>query len=454
MDYNFKMENALEIRKQILLEFSKKSKMSSLGYIATALSFIFISNLYVVPDFVLITLILFILIINLLRFIFSNNLTSVEKLIDFNVKKLSFIIQVNILLWIIFSFYLLMTNHFILNYQILFLFLALVGFALPSSTNFYWNKYLLILSINGFLFPIFGYVVYATYQDGNYNRLFFLILVLINLIYTLAHAKILNKDTVERITQDLQLKKSIIEIDNAHKELAKESLISIQSSRMNSILDFISGISHEVNNPLTIAQVTNSKLIEGDYGPINSEQLEKLNKIRIAIERINKIVSSLKMVANTISTDNFTENNFKLLLNSVLEIYEDKAALNRVKIKINEISDAKILCSGPQVSQIIMNLLDNAIEATIKSEIGKNIYLETEINETKLLFRVINDGPLIPNSSIDKIFLPFFTTKEIGAGPGLGLTLSHSLALANSGTLEYKVHNSKTCFLLTLNKAI
>jgi signal transduction histidine kinase len=447
------MEYELEIQTQILHEFSKKSQMSSIGFIATASSFVFINKLYIVPNFILLILIFSILIINLLRFVFSKKTLLKEKLISENLKKLSLVIQINILLWIILSVYVLMINNFILNYQILFLFLALVGFALPSSTNFYWNKYLLLLSINGFLFPIFIYVAYSTYHDGNYNRLFFLILVIINLVYTLAHAKILKKDTIDRITQDIKLKKSFIEIDRANKELAKESLISTQSSRMNSILDFISGISHEVNNPLTIAQVTNNKLIEGDYGPINSEQLEKLNKIRIAIERIHKIVFSLKMVTNSISTDDFTENNFKLLLNSVLEIYADKAAINRVKIKINEINEAKILCSGPQVSQIIMNLLDNAIEAAIKSEIGKNIYLETEMSETKLFFKVINDGPLIPYDNIDKIFLPFFTTKEIGAGPGLGLTLSRSLAMANSGTLEYKVQNSKSCFVLTLNKA-
>jgi signal transduction histidine kinase len=104
-----------------------------------------------------------------------------------------------------------------------------------------------------------------------------------------------------------------------------------------------------------------------------------------------------------------------------------------------------------ELSQVFVNLLVNAVQA-----IEENGVIDIDIEETNntVQVRVRDNGCGIPAKNIDKLFQPFFTTKEIGAGTGLGLAISHGIIESHNGEITIDSEVGKgTCFIITLPAA-
>jgi signal transduction histidine kinase len=106
---------------------------------------------------------------------------------------------------------------------------------------------------------------------------------------------------------------------------------------------------------------------------------------------------------------------------------------NEAKYIINIEKDLKDLhltsCNRTQIGQVLLNIMVNAVQA-IKSQFREEqglITISTFSNENYVVCEIIDNGPGIPKDIIDKIFNPFFTTKEVGSGTGLGLSISYDI---------------------------
>jgi signal transduction histidine kinase len=105
----------------------------------------------------------------------------------------------------------------------------------------------------------------------------------------------------------------------------------------------------------------------------------------------------------------------------------------RIKWEVNP-ENLEIAADKKQVSQVLINLLKNALEA-LKNRPGGTVLLKGEINsEGRAQISVTDNGPGIPDDLMDKIFVPFFTTKE--SGSGIGLSLSRQIMLLHGGSLK------------------
>lgn len=443
-----------DINSQIKNEFIVKSRAAALGFTLIALIFALFVNLDGIEGMFARFLGFAIFALNLYRFFIAYKFLKNPTHLSFVITKIEWVVLLNAMLWVIFSFVILIANDFQLNYYTLTLFLTLSSFAIGLLSNLYWNKFLLFFSVISFNLPIIAYSIYQTIVDHVWGRLVIAFLFIINIAYIYIQSKVMLKDTINRIVYSEDLKNSIAEIDRTNKALERETFNKLQASKMASLVDFASGIAHEVNNPLTIVQITNNKFLDKEFGQITELQEEKLNKMRVAIERIDKVIASLKNVTNNIAFEEFTENKLDVIIDSVLEIYHEKAILYNVKIECDPIPNINVLCIAPQISQIVINLLDNAIEATSNLGTGGKINIQFNQSENFAMMRIINNGPLVSPENIDKLFIPFYTTKEIGRGPGLGLTLSKSLANGNGGSLEYEEYEGHVSFLLKIKKSI
>jgi signal transduction histidine kinase len=112
-------------------------------------------------------------------------------------------------------------------------------------------------------------------------------------------------------------------------------------------------------------------------------------------------------------------------------------------------ADQEVFGNSIQISQVILNLLNNAFDA-IQDATDKWIKIQTYIEHGQVQIRVTDCGHGISNEVAKKIMQPFFTTKPIGKGTGLGLSISKGIVEAHQGKLTIDTESKNTCFVITL----
>jgi C4-dicarboxylate-specific signal transduction histidine kinase len=196
------------------------------------------------------------------------------------------------------------------------------------------------------------------------------------------------------------------------------------------------GIAHEINTPLAIITTKASMLIENyNLGTSTTEEsLVQLEKIKITAERISKIVKGLRLFSR--NTENDPSENFSIssVLDATLDLCSEKIINSEIKLTKNIISDFLISGKFTEISQVIMSLISNSIDA-ICVEKEKWIKVETFEIDGRCTISVTDSGPGISENIIEKIMNPFFTTKEIGKGTGLGLSISNGIIKSHGGSM-------------------
>jgi len=236
--------------------------------------------------------------------------------------------------------------------------------------------------------------------------------------------------------------------------LEREQLRLISSSKMASLGEMAGGISHEIMNPLTIIdgfasrieRMASSQNIQAD------NLLHHTEKIRSTVTRITKIISSLKAFAREGDRDDFECQSVKKLIGDTLEFCHQKIKHRGISLIIKDFDQSlEIDCRPVQISQVLLNLLNNATDA-IEHLAEKWILLEVRDETDRLIIRVTDSGQDLPADVAEKVMKPFFTTKPVGKGTGLGLSVSKSLIEGHNGTLRIDHDIKNTCFVIDLPK--
>ncbi len=239
------------------------------------------------------------------------------------------------------------------------------------------------------------------------------------------------------------------------EKLEKERLIQeqqaqmVESSRLSTLGEMAAGVAHEINNPLTILQCQVNDLIEG----IESKEIQaaeelstQLNKVHSTIDRISRIVKGLKSFARDSTHDPMEIRHMKDLIQDALELCAARFRYHSVDLKVLPVpEEAFVLCRPTQISQVILNLLNNAFDAVETLE-EKWVRVEVEIQDQEILVSVTDSGRGISEDIVDKIVQPFFTTKEVGKGTGLGLSISKGIIESHNGKLNINRASKHTRF--------
>jgi PAS domain S-box-containing protein len=239
------------------------------------------------------------------------------------------------------------------------------------------------------------------------------------------------------------------------KRLEKELQISQarqeEASRLATLGEAASGIAHEINNPLNIiigvAELMKEKVEkEGQIYP--AKLLEYCDIFIKYTMRIAKIIKGLRSISRDASSDPFTEISLNNLLDETLELCQQQFVYLGIKL-ITKLSDEEITVEGrfSQLSQIVMNLLNNAKDA-VEGFKEATIHVEIRQEGGYGVVRVWDSGNGIAEEIENKIMNPFFTTKPVGKGTGLGLSISNSIALEHKGFLVLNRKVAASCFEL------
>lgn len=269
----------------------------------------------------------------------------------------------------------------------------------------------------------------------------------------------------ERITKDgrrlhVELSENRI-IDENHRPIGRSQILRDQtenrirerqmqqSERLAAVGHMAAGVAHEVGNPLSAISSLVQLVQRRSDDPFVRDNL---SKVREHINRITKIVRDLVDFSRPPVTRVANTKINEVIQNSIGLLKHDSRCRN---INFNTDLDESlpmINCVPDHISQVLINLLLNAVDAVQESE-NKTITVRTRNKKEGISIHVTDFGPGIPADIKEKIFEPFFTTKEVGSGTGLGLSVSHGLIKRMGGdiSVESSPGNGATFKITLLN---
>ncbi|MGE5318321.1 MAG: [Fe-Fe] hydrogenase large subunit C-terminal domain-containing protein [Chloroflexota bacterium] len=223
----------------------------------------------------------------------------------------------------------------------------------------------------------------------------------------------------------------IRELNISKEKLANTQEALKQSEKLASMGQLSAGIAHELNNPLGI--ITMYSNILKDESSIDDPIRQDLDLIVEQAERCKKIVGGLLNFArkNQIS---LTE----IDINSIMErSISSVMKPSNVKISLQtQVHDRIINLDYDQMSQVFTNLLKNAVEAMPST--GGRIDVIINDSESEITIHIKDSGLGIPEENMSKLFTPFFTTKKVGKGTGLGLPIIYGIVKMHKGSISVK----------------
>jgi two-component system NtrC family sensor kinase len=244
----------------------------------------------------------------------------------------------------------------------------------------------------------------------------------------------LNKNLEEKVAErTLELQTVLIEKDKAVELL-------IRSESLAAIGTLVAGAAHELNNPLASAisliQSTLEDISSRDVDtPLNSAILDDLDFAGKELARAKAIVSSLLALSR--QTQTYTETiDLNTVVKDALQVLRNLYKNQKIEISEQYAEDLPLVYGNfAGIGQVVLNIIQNAIQATAPS--FGTIFLRTAVdrNRHQVIFECEDTGPGIPDANRQDIFKPFFTTKAVGKGTGLGLYICHGIVERHGGTL-------------------
>ncbi len=215
------------------------------------------------------------------------------------------------------------------------------------------------------------------------------------------------------------------------KELEKQL---IQSEKLSSIGQLVSGVAHELNNPLT-AIMGYSQLLSINKD-LSEKTVDMAQKVQVSAERCKKIVENLLGFARRKPPEK-CEVYINELLDRTIELREYDLRVSNIEVKRKYQTNLRSTTGDPdQLQQVFLNLLNNAFDAMRKANGEGVLEVRThESGEDFINIEFVDNGPGVEESVQDKIFAPFFTTKPLGKGTGLGLSLSYGIMQVHGGSI-------------------
>jgi signal transduction histidine kinase len=235
---------------------------------------------------------------------------------------------------------------------------------------------------------------------------------------------------VEALVRDVSERKKL---DDETRDLYAQLL---QAEKMAALGQTISGVAHELNNPLATILSWSERLSQR---PTLDDSVRRgLEVIFSESERAAKIVRNLLTFARKRQTTR--------AMVDVNQIVRETLALRAYEQRVTNISviDAlaaglpHVFADGHQVQQVLLNLIINAEQAMLSANGRGVLVVRTwhDADQESVILEINDDGPGIPDDVQPKIFDPFFTTKEVGKGTGLGLTVAYAIVQEHGGRIR------------------
>lgn len=227
------------------------------------------------------------------------------------------------------------------------------------------------------------------------------------------------------------------ELERTNAALAEIKGHMIQQEKMAALGTLSAGLLHEVNNPVNYSLMAiHAAMIEAQAAPSNELLLESLTDAKAGMQRVQGIVSDLKTFAYQKPGGRESDRIFLLekAVQSALRLTSFE--LKGVDVVVELPQDTHVRGDEPAIIGVLINLLTNAVLAVRKAERTESSIVLKGVHENGRLKLTLRDnGTGIRPENLTRVFEPFFTTREVGKGLGLGLSVSYAIVQRHGGML-------------------
>jgi PAS domain S-box-containing protein len=228
----------------------------------------------------------------------------------------------------------------------------------------------------------------------------------------------------------------------------------MHSEKMASVGELAAGIAHELGNPLaTIRGRMEFLEMQLQAGKASQDDTYKtLQTVRQLCDRMAGIIRGMKSLSRDGANDPFQKIAVGRLINDVLGFAWEGFERHGIKVQPLEVDDSlEVWCQETQIGQVIVNLVSNSKDAILDLP-EKWIRIEAIDRDPFVEIAVTDSGHGISKTVHDEIMKPFFTTKAMGKGSGLGLSISRTIVESHGGTLRLDTECPHTRFVIRLPK--
>ena len=248
----------------------------------------------------------------------------------------------------------------------------------------------------------------------------------------------------------------LITISDMTSEVDKRHLLQVQqdellkTAKMASLGEMAAGIAHELKTPLNTIQgyVDLINTLADQGSDLSPPMRSAVQNIEDTVSRISEIIVGLKSITKNRDRDSFQPFSLLEIINEVIKICSFHLKNKGIKLEVDVSEEIFIDCRPTQISQVLINLINNSADAIENQTRGRWIQLKSEIKGNELELSIKDSGSGIAEAVANQIMTPFFTTKP--EGTGLGLSLSRNILKAHGGELTYVREEPSTTFKINL----
>ncbi|HEY7058705.1 MAG TPA: ATP-binding protein, partial [Vicinamibacterales bacterium] len=211
----------------------------------------------------------------------------------------------------------------------------------------------------------------------------------------------------------------------------------LQAEKLAALGQTISGVAHELNNPLATILTWAERL---SSRPVDEQTKRGLETILSESERAAKIVRNLLTFARKRHTTRAMVD-LNLVVRETIALRSYEQGISNISIIEALSSGLPLVFADPhQIQQVLLNLIINAEQAMLSANGRGTLILRTwhDVDAEAVILEVTDDGPGVPDDVQTKIFDPFFTTKDVGKGTGLGLTVAYAIVQEHGGKINVR----------------
>jgi len=323
--------------------------------------------------------------------------------------------------------------------ELIFFSLAVMPFLFFGWEERRW--YLLsIISVVLYLLGEYRDWIFFNELSHNYNTKY------INLFSIIATVHQLIGGTYYYLKQSLGFEK---ESRSNLERLELEYKKNIHAHKMLSLGQMANGVAHEVNSPLMVISGNIELLRRNQENIITIQDKKNLEIIEKMVTRISTVVKALLNFSKSRDSQDIQNTSLTRIIESTVLLSETKFQLSGVTLNISCVEDIIIPCRPTEISQVIFNLLNNALES-VQSVQTPVVTISVKRSSNYAAISIEDNGRGIPSAIMDRIWDPFFSTKDVGSGLGMGLSISKGLIESHQGQLNYFSQNGKTVFEVKL----
>ncbi len=224
------------------------------------------------------------------------------------------------------------------------------------------------------------------------------------------------------------------ETRQAYENLRRTQEQLLHSEKLAAVGQLISGVAHELNNPLT-AILGYSQLLTSS-GQMGQQGIEYADKLYKQAQRTHRIVQNLLSFARQHKPER-VQVQINQALEETLALRDYDLRMHNIRVHLDLAENLPVTSADPhQLQQVFLNMVNNAVDAILEHSADGDLWVRTNVNSDRLCIEFTDSGPGVKDAS--RVFDPFYTTKPVGKGTGLGLSICYGIITEHGGTIRVR----------------